>query len=114
LEGVISQQLLPKVGGGRALALEMLICTPAIRALIRDEKVHQIYSLIQAGHKYGMQTMNQALMELCQSGEVAMNDVLQFSSKPDELKEMLSCASGEIAGKDANAWKAREQKSYVD
>ena len=114
LEGVVSQNLLPKVGGGRAMAMEILICTPAIRALIRDEKVHQIYSLIQAGTKYGMRTMNQSLMDLCQSGEVAMNDALQFSSRPDELKEMLSCASGESEHTEANAWKARGQKSYVD
>ncbi|KPK99651.1 MAG: hypothetical protein AMJ91_06955, partial [candidate division Zixibacteria bacterium SM23_73_3] len=54
LQAVISQQLIPKIGGGRVLALEIMICTPAIRALIRDDKIHQIYSLMQAGQKYGM------------------------------------------------------------
>ena len=57
LQGVISQQLIPKIGGGRVLALETMICTPAIRALIRDDKVHQMYSLVQAGQKYGMKTI---------------------------------------------------------
>jgi twitching motility protein PilT len=109
LEGIISQQLLPKIGGGRALALELLICTPAIRALVRDQKVHQIYSLIQAGTKYGMRTMNESLMELCQSGLVAMNDALQCSSKPDELKEMLSTGQDRAAKKRTAAWQMASQ-----
>ncbi|MCK4597884.1 type IV pilus twitching motility protein PilT [bacterium] len=105
MEGIISQQLLPKIGGGRVMALEILICTPAIRALIRDQKAHQIYSLIQAGTKYGMRTMNQSLMELCQSGEVAMNDALQCSSRPDELEEMLSAGGPESQGKSIQPWR---------
>ena len=102
----MSQTLLPKIGGGRVLALEMMICTPAIRALIRDQKVHQIYSLIQAGTKYGMKTMNQSLMELCLSGQVAMNDVIQCSSKPDELKEMLAAEQTRSGGKTLSALRA--------
>ena len=65
LEGVLSQQLIPTADGrGRAMALEIMVTTPAIRNLIREEKLHQIYSAMQAGHKFGMQTMNQALVDL--------------------------------------------------
>jgi twitching motility protein PilT len=60
LEGVVTQQLIPRARGtGRVLTLEVLVCTPAVRAVIREGKVHQIYSLMQAGQKFGMQTMNQ-------------------------------------------------------
>ncbi len=89
LEGILAQQLLPKVGGGRVLALEVLICTPAIRALIRDQKVHQIYSLMQAGNKYGMRTMNQSLLDLVQRGAITVNDAMRCSSRLEELKEMM-------------------------
>src|SRR5439155_12540546 len=61
LEGVLSQALIPKIGGGRAMALEVMVTTPAIRNLIREEKIHQIYSAMQSGQKFGMQTMNMAL-----------------------------------------------------
>ena len=65
LEGVLSQQLIPTADGrGRAMALEIMVTTPAIRNLIREEKLHQIYSAMQAGHKFGMQTMNQSLVDL--------------------------------------------------
>ena len=69
LEGVVTQTLLPKARGtGRVAASEIMICTPAIRAVIRDEKIHQIYSLMQAGKKHGMQTMNDALQLLLHEG----------------------------------------------
>src|SRR6266567_6403762 len=58
LEGIVTQTLLPKIGGGRAMAAEILVMTGAIRALIRDDKIHQIYSAMQSGKKFGMQTMN--------------------------------------------------------
>ncbi len=64
LQAVVSQTLIPKVGGGRVMAMEIMIATPAIRAIIRDDKVHQIYSMIQSGQKFGMKTMNQSLAEL--------------------------------------------------
>ena len=71
LEGIITQTLLPKAKGrGRAMAAEILVVTPAIRALIRDDKVHQIYSSMQSGKKYGMQTLNDALYQLYMSREV--------------------------------------------
>src|SRR5688572_24051784 len=86
LEGIITQTLLPKAKGrGRAMAAEILVCTPAIRALIRDDKIHQIYSMMQSGKKYGMQTMNDALYLLYMSREVAWEEVVRASSDPIEL-----------------------------
>jgi len=90
LEGILSQQLLPKVGGGRVAALEILVCTPAVRALIRDNKIHQIYSIMQVGSKFGMRTMNQSLYELVRRRLVENHEALLRSPDPDELKEMLS------------------------
>jgi twitching motility protein PilT len=89
LQGVISQQLLPKIGGGRVAALEILICTPAVRALIRESKIHQIYSIMQVGTKYGMRTMNASLYELVRRRQIEMGEAMLRSSDPDELKEML-------------------------
>ena len=86
LEGVVAQTLLPKAkGSGRIAAAEVMICTPAIRAVIRDEKIHQIYSLMQAGKKHGMQTMNDALQVLYMKGEVTLDDCLKRSADPAEL-----------------------------
>ncbi|MDA0329482.1 MAG: type IV pilus twitching motility protein PilT [Gemmatimonadetes bacterium] len=86
LEGVITQTLLPKAKGkGRVAAAEIMICTPAIRAVIRDAKIHQIYSLMQAGKKHGMQTMNDALQMLYMKGEVTLEEALKRSGDPNEL-----------------------------
>ena len=86
LEGVVTQTLLPRAKGkGRVAACEIMICTPAIRAVIRDEKIHQIYSLMQAGKKHGMQTMNDALQMLYMRGEVALEEALKRSGDPAEL-----------------------------
>jgi len=90
LQAIVSQTLIPKVGGGRVLALEILICTPAVRALIRDDKIHQLYSMIQSGQKYGMKTMNQSLAELYLSGKITINDAMNYTPDPQELSEMLS------------------------
>src|SRR5438270_2098479 len=89
LEGIITQTLLPKAKGkGRAMAAEILVCTPAIRALIRDDKIHQIYSMMQSGKKWGMQTMNDALYLLYMSREVAWEDIVRSSTDPVELARM--------------------------
>jgi twitching motility protein PilT len=89
LEGIVTQTLLPKAKGrGRAMAAEILVCTPAIRALIRDDKIHQIYSMMQSGKKWGMQTMNDALYQLYMSREVAWEEVVRASSDPIELARM--------------------------
>lgn len=90
LQAVISQCLIPKIGGGRAMSLEIMVCTPAIRALIRDDKVHQLYSMIQSGQKYGMMTMNQSLAGLYNTGKITVGDAMSFSSNIQELNEMLS------------------------
>jgi len=89
LEGVVTQTLLQKAKGrGRAMAAEIMVCTPAIRALIRDDKVHQIYSALQSGKKHGMQTMNDSLFQLHTSREVALEECLRASSDPNELLRM--------------------------
>src|SRR5436190_906859 len=91
LEGIITQTLLPKAKGrGRAMAAEILVVTPAIRALIRDDKIHQIYSMMQSGKKYGMQTMNDALYQLYMSREVAWEEVIRASHDPIELARMCN------------------------
>jgi twitching motility protein PilT len=90
LEGVVTQTLLPKArGAGRVCAAEIMVCTPAIRACIRDDKVHQIYSMMQAGKKHGMQTMNDALYQLYIQGEIALEEALNTTSDPNELQRMV-------------------------
>jgi twitching motility protein PilT len=90
LKGVITQSLLPCVGDrGRALASEVLLCTPAVCALVREGKVHQIYSLMQAGQKYGMQTMNQSLVALLNRKEISYEDAMNRCSDPKEFQSMM-------------------------
>ncbi|MEO0292930.1 MAG: type IV pilus twitching motility protein PilT [candidate division WOR-3 bacterium] len=90
LIGIITQSLIPKKTGGRALAVEILIGTPAVKALIRDNKTHQLYSLMQAGQKYGMVTMNQSLYKLYMDGEITLEDAISYSREPGELEEMIA------------------------
>lgn len=94
LEGVISQTLVPKAtGSGRALAAEILIPTPAIRNLMREDKIHQIYSQMQIGQaKFGMQTLNQALCNLFLRRQITLEVALSRSSDMEELKSMISAA----------------------
>ena len=90
LEGVVTQTLLPKIKGrGRAMAAEIMVATPAIRALIRDDKVHQIYSAMQSGKKFGMQTMNDALYQLYTGREVSQEDCERVSHDPKEFMRMI-------------------------
>ena len=90
LEGIVTQTLLPKAKGkGRVMAAEILVVTPAIRALIRDDKVHQIYSTMQAGKKYGMQTLNDALYQLYMTREVTAEECLRVTSEPLEFQRMI-------------------------
>jgi len=99
LEGIVCQALLPKIGGGRTAALEILIPTPAIRNLIREDKIHQIYSSMQTGQeKYGMQTMNQSLATLQQQKRVTLETALNASSNKEELQEMINRGVGVVAG----------------
>ena len=90
LQAVVVQQLIPRIGGGRVLGTEILVATPAVRAVIRDDKTHQIYSMIQSGQKYGMNTMNDCLAELYLARKITIGDALARSSNPAELNEMLS------------------------
>lgn len=90
LLGVLSQQLLPKLKGtGRVLATEVLIATPAVRSLVREAKIHQIYSTIQTSQKEGMRTMNQALSELYNKGMISYEDAVGRSIYPDELEKLI-------------------------
>ena len=90
------QSLLPKASGsGRCLAMEILIPNAAIRNLIREDKIHQIYSSMQTGQeKYGMQTFNQALASLYFAKQISLQTALGISSGPDELQEMINRGVG--------------------
>jgi twitching motility protein PilT len=91
LEGILAQQLIPKkVGQGRVLAYELMIPNPAIRNLIREDKLHQIYSMMQTGQsKFGMQTMNQSLFDLYSKGLISYEDAIGRSYMPEELISMF-------------------------
>jgi twitching motility protein PilT len=91
LQGVVTQQLIPKAGGsGRALALEILVPNAAVRNLIREGKVHQIYSQMQVGqNKFGMQTLNQALLDLYSRRVISLEEAHSRSTEPDEFQTML-------------------------
>ena len=95
LEGVLSQQLIPTTDGrGRVMSLEIMVTTPAVRNLIREEKIHQIYSSMQAGQKFGMQTMNQSLLELVQKRKITREEALNRSMLPEELSQLLGSVPG--------------------
>jgi twitching motility protein PilT len=99
LEGIVCQALLPKIGGGRVAALEIMIPTPGIRNLIREDKVHQIYSAMQTGQeKMGMQTMNQCLATLHQQKKVTLETAMSASSNRDELQDLINRGVGIVAG----------------
>jgi twitching motility protein PilT len=95
LEGVICQALLPRANGpGRAMALEVMIPNPAIRNLIREDKIHQIYSSMQVGQeKFGMQTMNQSLASLYQRRMTSLEDAMGRSPDVDELRDLIAQGS---------------------
>ena len=95
LEGVLCQQLIPKIGAkGRVLAMEVMVPNPAIRNLIREDKLQQIYSTMQVGQaKFGMQTMNQALLSLVERHLISLEDAMAHSHNPDEFKQMLSTSN---------------------
>ena len=95
LEGILSQQLIVKMAGkGRALAMEVLIPNPAIRNLIREDKIQQIYSSMQVGQtKFGMQTMNQSLLSLVERHIISMEDAMERSHNLDEFRQMLANSS---------------------
>ncbi len=98
LEGVISQTLIPLASGrGRVLACEVMIPNPAIRNLIREDKIHQIYSQMQMGqNKFGMQTMNQSLASLVQRRLISIDEAMARSSDPEELRNILATSASRI------------------
>ena len=98
LEGIMCQTLLPKASGkGRALAMEILVPNSAIRNLIREDKIHQIYSAMQTGQsQFGMQTFNQSLATQYFKKQIALTTALSHSSNPDELQEMINRGAGLI------------------
>src|SRR5262249_52236788 len=91
LQAVVSQQLLPRLDGrGRVLAVEVMIPNPAIRNLIRENKIHQIYSQLQVGQsKFGMQTMSQSLLDLYARKLINYDEAMGHATEPDELRAML-------------------------
>jgi twitching motility protein PilT len=96
LEGIMCQALLPKASNdGRVMVLEVLVPNPAIRNLIREDKIHQIYSMMQTGQdRFGMQTFNQALATLVHRRQITLDVAMQRSSNADELKELIERGSG--------------------
>ena len=99
LEGVVSQLLIPRAGGpGRVLALEVMVPNAAIRNLIREDKVHQIYSQMQVGQlKHGMQTLNQSLYGLLSRRLIGLEEAMGRSSDPDELRNMIEGRVPQVA-----------------
>src|SRR2546426_3776189 len=104
LEGILCQALLPRADGrGRVPAMEIMIPNSAIRNLIREDKVHQIYSMMQTGQdKFGMQTFNQTLATLYQKRQISLDTALQRSSNVDELRELIDRGSGLNTGAKPN------------
>ena len=100
LEGIVCQALLPRADGkGRVVSLEILVPTPAIRNLIRDDKVHQIYGAMQSGQeKLGMQTANQSLASLYMKRLISLDTAINSSSNKDELQDMINRGVGVVAG----------------
>ena len=90
LQAIFSQTLLPKTDGqGRIVAYEVLLCTPAIRAMVREGKTHQLYSAIQSGAKFGMNTLDMHLKDLCLKGMVTLEEAMAKSSNPHEFEKMV-------------------------
>ena len=89
LEGIISQALLPKIGGGRVMCCEILVATMAIRSLIRDDKVHQIQGILEIGQKFGMQTMNSELLKLYKRKLITKKDAVTKSPDPEQMLKVM-------------------------
>ena len=99
LEGILCQTLIPKIGGGRVLAVEVLVPNPAVRNLIREDKVHQIYSQQQIGQeKWKMQTLNQSLADLYMKKHITYDDALTKSQEPEEIKRIIGDPATRAAG----------------
>ncbi len=110
LEAVVSQQLIPKIGGGRCLAQEIMVPNPAIRNMIREEKTHQLYSVMQVGQdKSGMVTLNQALAKLVMEKTIEFDEGLRRSTDADEFRTLTGQKSGDAPQLQQQAHKERMQ-----
>jgi twitching motility protein PilT len=89
LEAVVSQQLMPKVGGGRIAAIEIMVATSALRNLIREGKTYQIYSVIETGSQYGMQAMDRVLADLCKAGVITLAEAGPRAIDPQNFERLL-------------------------
>lgn len=89
LQGIISQRLLPAVGGGRIAVAEILVATPAVRNIIREGKTHQLDAVIQTGGEYGMITMDKALAQLVKSGKITADEAKGYAIDTEELEKLL-------------------------
>ena len=100
LEGIVTQSLLPRANGqGRGLAMEILVPNAAIRNLIREDKVHQIYSMMQTGQeKFGMMTFNQSLCALYLKKQITLEMAMARSSNPDELQDLINRGAAALQG----------------
>ena len=98
LQGVVSQQLIPRLDGrGRVLGVEVMMPNPAIRNLIREEKIHQLYSQMQVGQiKFGMQTMSQSLVDLYQRRLISWEEAMGHATEPTEVRTMLGAPPGAV------------------
>ena len=95
LEAIFCQQLVPRDGErGSVLAAEVLMATPAARALVREDKVHQLESVVQTGGRLGMRTMNQSLLEHCNDGQISFKNALRYSPTPDDIERMYKKSGG--------------------
>lgn len=95
IQGVVSQKLLPMASGrGRVAAVEIMIATPAIRALIRENKTPQLFTAIETGFQHGMQTMDRALGELWARGKISKDEAVSKGTKPEEVKRYYTQAGG--------------------
>ncbi len=95
LRGVVTQELIPTMGGaGRVLSAEILVCTQAIKSAIREDKIHQVYGMMQAGTKHGMKTMNQSLYELYINRQISLDEAMGRSRDQQELQQMI----GDLVG----------------
>jgi twitching motility protein PilT len=91
LQGICTQQLIPTTDGqGRAIACEVMVATPAVRNLIREGKTHQIYSVLQAGGRYGMVTMDMSLVQLVRAGRISMDMALERCSNEEDLRRQMN------------------------
>jgi twitching motility protein PilT len=114
LQGVVTQQLIPTVDGqGRVAAVEIMIATPGIRNLVREGKVHQIYSAMQAGGRYGMQTMDMSLASHVKAGRISQQMAFERCHDPEELQRLVGSSGGlsafssggsSLGGDDASPW----------